>query len=104
MIFRYSKNNKLSSFIVIIISIPDYFLLVERIGRKHPRIDFLRYIRDMVMVDDNIRVLTVIPQCIKSEVSFSNLWSGVIFTGREWLEENMKDGYKIIYYHEVHCL
>ena len=104
VIFRYNdKNNNTSPYIIITRSSPDYAIMIRKVGRKHPRINFFYYIRDNIMIDSNIRLSTRL-ECIKPDLFFRDVYKGLMEVGKDWLEINLKEGYKINYYREVHCL
>ena len=105
VIFRYNdKNNITSPYIIITRSSPDYAIMMRRIGRKHPRINFFYYIKDNIMTDSDIRLCTNLG-CIESPYDLiQNVLGGIMEIGKDWLEINLKEGYKINYYREVHCL
>ena len=71
---------------------------------QHPRIHFLYYIRDNIIIDSNIRLYTNL-ECIEPPYNTTqNVLGGITEIGKNWLEINLKEGYKINYYREVHCL
>lgn len=105
VIFRYNdKNNNTSPYIIISKLDRDYAIMLRRIGRKHPRINFLYYIRDNIMIDSDIRLCTNL-KCIEPPYNtIQGVLEGLMEIGKDWLEINLKEGYKINYYREVHCL
>lgn len=104
VIFRYNdKNNNTSPYIIITRVDRDYAVMIRKIGRKHPRIHFFYYIRDNI-IDPNIGLCTNLG-CIKPPYNtIQSVWGGIMEIGKDWLEINLREGYKINYYREVHCL
>lgn len=101
VIFRYNdKDNNTSPYIIITRVDRDYAVMIRKIGRKHPRKNLLYHIKDYIMVDSNARLCTRL-ECIKPNL---NVYKGLMEIGKDWLEINLREGYKINYYREVHCL
>jgi hypothetical protein len=105
VIFRYNdKDNNTSPYIIITKVDQDYSIMMRKIGRKHPRKNFLHYIIDNIITDSNIRLWTNL-KCIEPPYdTIQNVLGGLMEIGKGWLEINLKEGYKINYYREVHCL
>ena len=83
VIFRYNdKNNTTSPYIIIDKLNPDYATMIQRIGRKHPRINLLYYIRDNIITDSDIRLSTRL-ECIKPDLFFQDVYRGLMEVGKD---------------------
>lgn len=104
VIFRYNdKDNNTSPYIIITRLDRDYAIMIRNIGRKHPRIHFLYCIR-VILTNSDIRLCTNL-KCIEPPYdTIQNVLGGIMEIGKDWLEINLREGYKINYYREVHCL
>lgn len=56
------------------------------------------------MINSGIHLCTNL-KCIEPPYdTIQNVLGGLMEVGKDWLEINLREGYKINYYREVHCL